>query len=346
MVGKDLARMLRLINGESDRIDRWSDEDWKVILRRAVRSVEELSQQLGFPSVPSNWIDDPKFPVRVPQPYLARIEPRKLEDPLLLQVVPTLQERQVVEGFYDDPLVESEALIGRGVLQKYQGRVLLISTPVCAVHCRYCFRRNFPYEEHRSVDLIPQLKSIEQDPTIREVILSGGDPLMLSDNRLARAIRYLDAIPHVRRIRIHTRLPVVIPQRITSKLRELLRSLQTKIVLVMHFNHANEIDADVSRALAMLHEDGIPLFNQSVLLKGVNDSVAALVSLSETLFENHVVPYYLHLLDRVSGTAHYEVDEQVSSTLYAELQAQLPGYLVPKLVREVPGEPAKQIQFV
>ena len=338
--------MLRLTDGETDRINRWSEEDWKVILRNAVRSIEELSRQLGFPSVPINWIDDPKFPVRVPQPYLERIEPRNLEDPLLLQIVPTSRERQPAEGFCDDPLVESEAFIERGVLQKYYGRVLLISTPVCAVHCRYCFRRNFPYEEHRSTDPIQQLAPIEKDPTIQEVILSGGDPLMLSDSRLARLMNHLDAIPHVRRIRIHTRLPVVIPQRITSKLRELLRSLQKKTVVVMHFNHANEIDADVSQALTMLHADGIALFNQSVLIKGVNDSVEALVSLSETLFENHVVPYYLHLLDRVSGTSHFEVHEQVSSTLYAELQARLPGYLVPKLVREVAGEPAKQIQFV
>lgn len=338
--------MLRLINGETDATKRWSDEEWKVILRRSVRSVEELSQKLGFASIPSDWIDDPKFPVRVPQPYLERIEPRNLKDPLLLQVAPTLQERQDIEGFCEDPLVESEAVVGRGVLQKYHGRVLLISTPVCAVHCRYCFRRNFPYEEHRSVDPIQQLKAIEKDPTIREVILSGGDPLMLSDSKLARTIKYLDSIPHVRRVRIHTRLPVVIPQRITSKLRESLRSLRTKIVMVMHFNHANEIDADVSRALAMLHEDGIALFNQSVLLRKVNDSVDALASLSETLFENHVVPYYLHLMDRVSGTAHFEVDEQLGSTLYSELQARLPGYLVPKLVREVPGEPAKQMQFI
>lgn len=338
--------MLRLIKGNTDAIKRWSDEDWKVVLKRSVRSVGELSEHLGFPSVPTNWIDDPKFPVRVPRPYLTRIEPKNLDDPLLLQVLPTVQESQAVEGFCDDPLAESEALVEQGVLQKYHGRVLLISTPVCAVHCRYCFRRNFPYEEHRSIDPIQQLQSIEEDSTIREVILSGGDPLMLSDRSLARIMDYLDAIPHVRRVRIHTRLPVVIPQRITSKLRELLRSLQTKIVVVMHFNHTNEIDADVSRALAMLHEDGIALFNQSVLLKRVNDSVDALVSLSETLFENHVVPYYLHLLDRVSGTAHFEVDEQVSSTLYAELQAQLPGYLVPKLVREVSGEPAKQIQYV
>ena len=338
--------MLGPINGEIEAIKLWSDEDWKVILRRAVRSVEELAKQLGFSSVPSDWIDDPNFPIRVPRPYVARIEPRNLEDPLLLQVVPTDQESRVVDGFCDDPLVESKALVDRGVLQKYKGRVLLISTPVCAVHCRYCFRRNFPYEEHRNAGPIQQINSIEKDSTIQEVILSGGDPLMLSDTRLARITSLLDTIPHIRRVRIHTRVPVVIPQRITSKLRESLRSLRKKVVMVMHFNHANEVDADVSHALVMLHEDGITLFNQSVLLKKVNDSVDSLVSLSETLFENHVVPYYLHLLDRVSGTAHFEVDEQVSSKLYAELQAQLPGYLVPRLVREVPGESSKQIQFV
>lgn len=327
-------------------VTSWSDDDWNTILKGAVRSVEDLAEYLGFTSVPHNWHNSTDFPIRVPHPYLRRIERRNPDDPLLLQVVPLADEAFTSESFSDDPLGESKFSVGRGILQKYQKRVLVISAPACAVHCRYCFRRNFPYEEHRIVRPNQQLKMIENDPTIEEVILSGGDPLMLSDSKFRSVLNFLDAIPHVRRIRIHTRLPVVIPQRITSELREMLGEVGAKVLIVMHFNHANEIDAEVSSALAMLYKDGIPIFNQSVLLKRVNDSVDALVSLSETLFDNHVIPYYLHLLDRVNGTSHFEVEESVSSKIYSEVQAQLPGYLVPKLVREIPGAPAKQLQLI
>jgi L-lysine 2,3-aminomutase len=221
--------------------------------------------------------------------------------------------------------------------------VLLIAAPACAVHCRYCFRRTFPYADHQQAVAFPALAAVERDSSISEVILSGGDPLMLKDAPLRRLIDRLDAIPHLRRIRIHTRLPVVIPQRVTAELIQLLRETRTTVSIVLHVNHPNEIAGHFVDALAALHRAGITLLNQSVLLAGVNDDVDALDELSQRLFDNHVLPYYLHLLDPVIGTHHFDVPEASGVALINALRARLPGYLVPRLVREIAGHDAKTI---
>ena len=270
---------------------------------------------------------------------------RDPEDPLLLQVLPLAAENKAVAGFADDPLQESSFFRSKGVLQKYHGRTLFIVTSACAVHCRYCFRREFPYAEQR-VDICSQLDEIREDRSVQEVILSGGDPLILSDDQLIQYLDGLAEVDHIDRIRIHTRVPVVIPQRITPPLLELLRKHNKHVVFVVHVNHPAEIDDEVSESLSQLNETGVTLLNQSVLLRRINDSVETLVELSEKLFENKVLPYYLHMLDRVTGTAHFEVSERAAQEIYRGLQARLSGYLVPRLVREQAGEPAKRLQFV
>ena len=324
----------------------WSDTDWHSILKSAVRTTEDLADLLGFESVPKEWLSDSAFPLRVPLPYLERVERNNPLDPLLLQVLPHTAELLTQPGFTDDPLVESDHLVAPGVIQKYHSRVLLITSPACAIHCRYCFRRNFPYTSQRVTGSMDSLEAIRSDSSIEEVILSGGDPLMLVDAKLAGLIERLDNISHVLRIRIHTRLPVVIPQRVTSTLCQILASTRTKLVLVAHFNHPNEIGADVREALERLGRVGVTLLNQSVLLKGVNDSAATLALLSNRLFDIGVLPYYLHLLDRVSGTGHFEVEFCEATQIYQELQSKVSGYLLPRLVREVPGLSAKQVQTI
>ena len=242
-------------------------------------------------------------------------------------------------GFGPDPVGDIEALAAPGVLHKYHGRALLITTGACAIHCRYCFRRAFPYSEAR----LPRqqeslaLDYIAGDESIREVILSGGDPLMLADERLAGLIGRIAAIPHIERLRIHSRLPIVLPSRITSELIRCLLASRLSVVLVVHANHAAEFDRAVGNAAALLRQAGVPLFNQSVLLKGVNDRADTLIQLSETLFKHGIIPYYLHLLDKTTGTAHFDVPMERAVALYGVLLRRLPGYLVPRLVRERAG---------
>ena len=266
-------------------------------------------------------------------------------DPLLRQVLPLDAEDQLNPGFGKDPVGDLAALAGPGVLHKYQGRALMITTGACAIHCRYCFRRHFPYAEAqgRGADWTPVLDYLASDDSIEEVILSGGDPLALSDSRLAALAEGLDRIAHLQRLRIHTRLPIVLPERVDADLLAWLGTTRLKPVMVLHANHAQEFDADVDAALVLLRNAGVCLLNQSVLLRGVNDSVAALRALSERLFVAGVLPYYLHLLDRVQGAAHYEVAEAQARALLLELAAQLPGYLLPRLVREQAGATAKQL---
>ena len=231
-----------------------------------------------------------------------------------------------------------------GLLHKYQGRCLLITTAACAVHCRYCFRRHFPYQESRLDNhaLEQAIKHIAADDTLHEVILSGGDPLSLNDQRLADIIQRLEAIPHLKRLRIHTRQPVVLPSRVTDELIETLQASHLQQVIVLHFNHANEFSVEVSMAMDKLAQSGVTLLNQSVLLKGVNDSPLALHELSEQLFANRILPYYLHLLDKVAGAAHFDIAIEDAQQLVTKLRASLPGYLVPTLVQEQAGKPYKQ----
>jgi EF-P beta-lysylation protein EpmB len=286
------------------------------------------------------------FALRVTPGFLARMRPGDVNDPLLRQVLPLAAELVEVPGFGADPLQERAATRAPGLLQKYSGRALLITTQACAIHCRYCFRREFPYAAQQEVEegatrFRAALEVIAEDTSIEEVILSGGDPLSLSDARLTRITDALAAMAHVRRIRVHTRQPIVLPARVDAGLIAWLRGIKLPTVIVLHTNHANEIDGEVRAACARLREAGVTLLNQSVLLKGVNDDADTLAQLSRALMQAGVLPYYLHLPDRVRGTAHFAVDETEAQRLVGELSARLSGYLVPRLVREVPGAPFK-----
>jgi len=322
---------------------------WQRELARAVTGPAELLGLLGLDpaGLGEAWEGIERaaalFPLRVPRSYVARMRPGDPADPLLLQVLPLGREAESAAGFSADPLGERLASRRPGLLQKYRGRALLVVTGACAVHCRYCFRRHFPYAENRpgQSGWGEVLDDLASDPTLSEVILSGGDPLSASDERLEELVRGIEAIPHVRRLRIHTRNPVVLPERVDDRLVAWLGGTRLSTVVVVHANHAREIDGAVAAACARLRSAGAALFNQSVLLARVNDSADALTDLSEALFEAGVTPYYLHLLDRVAGAAHFDVPEERARRLVGEVAARLPGYLVPRLVREVAGKPAK-----
>lgn len=284
-----------------------------------------------------------QFQFKVPAAFVDKIQPETPDDPLLLQIFPVKKELYKSPDYEKDPLAEADTLTEPGLLQKYQGRALLLVTPGCAVNCRYCFRRHYPYDDkgHFWEQINKNLRILKQDLSVSEVILSGGDPLSVSDNRLSKLLGLLESIPHLKRIRIHTRFPVVEPERITEKLLNALNQTKLPIVMVLHINHSNEIGTDNQLAIAKLYEQGIILFNQSVLLKGVNDSAATLEQLSEKLIDNNIIPYYLHLLDRVQGSTHFEVRDSDAIALYEQLRATLPGYMLPRLVREIPGEKSK-----
>lgn len=283
------------------------------------------------------------FRLRVPLSYVARMRHGDPDDPLLRQVLPLAAEGEAAPGYSADPLGEAAAWRAPGLLQKYQGRALLVTTSACAVHCRYCFRREFPYSEQvgDGPRFKEALREIARDTSLEEIILSGGDPLSLSDARLTALTNDLAAVPHIRRLRVHTRQPIVLPARVDAGLVSWLRGLPWPLVFVLHANHANEIDADVRAACAELRAAGVTLLNQTVLLRGVNDDSRVLAELSRTLFEAGVLPYYLHALDRVSGAAHFDLPETRARQIAEELAAQLPGYLVPRLVREVAGAASK-----
>ncbi|HYE35577.1 EF-P beta-lysylation protein EpmB [Methylocaldum sp.] len=284
-----------------------------------------------------------RFSFRVTRSYARRMNKRDPRDPLLLQVLPDAQELIDNPNFIIDPVGDLNAITAPGVLHKYQGRVLLIATGACAIHCRYCFRRNFPYDANLIGKRQEQdaLDVIQGDRSIREVILSGGDPLVLNDERLGELIRKIAEIQHVGRLRIHTRLPIVLPNRITTQLVTALTGTRLRSVVVIHANHANEFDSEVKEALRALQTAGIMLLNQTVLLKGVNDDAEILVRLSETLFETGVLPYYLHLLDKAKGIGHFEKSLKDARAIYRVMRKTLPGYLLPKLVREEAGRPYK-----
>jgi len=318
---------------------------WQKALSQAVRDPAELLELLTLPKelLPAAQLAAARFPLRVPLGYVARMEKGNPTDPLLRQVLPLGEELLTAEGFSDDPVGDQAAMAIPGLLHKYAGRVLLITTAACGIHCRYCFRRHFPYPEAKAArqDWQPALDYIAADASIHEVILSGGDPLSLSDQRLARLVDQLAAIPHVQRLRLHTRQVIVLPERVDTGLLSWLTSCRLQTVMVVHTNHANEINDQVAIALQQLAAANISLLNQAVLLRGVNDEVNALVALSERLFENRVLPYYLHQLDRVQGAQHFEVSDQRAIALIQQLRDQLPGYLVPRLVREMAGKSSK-----
>lgn len=323
------------------------DITWQQLLAGSKLSTEELCARFKLPySSDSGTIQaHTQFPLRVPEPYLQRIEVGNPNDPLLLQILPQAQEMQVQPGYSSDPLAENENNPIAGLVHKYKSRALVILSGGCAINCRYCFRRHFPYEDNQlgSAQWQTILHYLEQDKDINEVIFSGGDPLATPDKRIRGFIKDLEKIPHIKRLRIHSRLPIVIPQRITDEFISLLSESRLQAIMVVHANHGNEINDEVGNALSRLNHAGITTLNQSVLLKGVNDSADALIALSERLFEFNTLPYYLHLLDKVQGSSHFEVEDMVAKKLILELQANLPGYLVPKLVREEPNKPSKTL---
>ncbi len=324
-----------------------AESTWQAEIRLAVRDAIELCRRLGLPTelARPGLAGAGDFPVFVPPSYLARIRHGDPNDPLLLQVLPRAAESHVEPGFTADPVGDSAATLRPGVLQKYAGRALLITTGACAVHCRYCFRRHFSYEEapHSTAAWDAALSAIADDDSIHEIILSGGDPLMLVDSRLKVLAEKIAAIPHVTRMRIHTRLPIVVPARVTDEFLSWLTGTRLTPVMVIHANHARELADDVANALDQLRRGGVMLLNQAVLLRGVNDTVAAQQALSERLVALGVVPYYLHQLDRVAGAAHFEVPMEEGRKIVAELRARLPGYMVPRYVQEVPGELSKTV---
>jgi EF-P beta-lysylation protein EpmB len=318
---------------------------WQRELARAVTDPVELLELVGLGP---EWLDAARqaaarFPLRVPRPFVARMRRGDPADPLLRQVLPLAAELADVPGYVQDPVGDLAAAAGAGVLRKYAGRALLVATGACAVHCRYCFRREFPYADELASagQWRGAVDAIRADPGVTEVILSGGDPLSLADHKLAALTDALADVPHVRRLRVHTRHPIVLPSRVDDGLLAWLARLPWPVTFVLHANHAAELDVEVAAAVARLREARVHVLNQAVLLRGVNDSVAALAALSERLFETGALPYYLHVLDRVRGSAHFEVPEDEARRLHAALTRTLPGYLVPRLVREVPGAPSK-----
>ena len=320
--------------------------DWRRLWREAVRDPLELLALVGLPDLAGSLAGAAaaRFPLRVPRGFVGRMRRGDPADPLLRQVLPLDAEDRPVPGFSLDAVGDQASRVASGVLHKYAGRTLLVATGSCAVHCRYCFRRHFPYAEESAAAgrWEPALAQVAADASIRELILSGGDPLSLSNERLAELLERLPGIAHLRTLRIHTRLPVVLPERIDAGLCELLRRSPLRIVVVVHANHGNEIDADVATAFGRIRGSGATLLNQSVLLRGVNDDADTLAELSERLFDAGALPYYLHQLDRVAGVAHFEVDDRRARALAESLRGRLPGYLVPRLVREVPGDIGKQ----
>lgn len=319
--------------------------DWRQSLRNAITDPRELLELVGLPELVGRLPPgDAGFALKVPRGFVARMQPGNPRDPLLLQVLPQLAELDEAPGFADDAVGDLGAVTGPGVLQKYAGRALLIAAGSCAVNCRYCFRRHFPYSDelaasHAWREAVARLAA---DTSIREVILSGGDPLVLSTQKLTELTDAMRGLSHIIRLRIHSRLPVVLPERVDDSLTAWLAELPLQRVVVLHANHPNELDANVDGACRRLRASGATLLNQSVLLRGVNDDPGVLAELSERLFSSGVLPYYLHQLDRVRGTAHFEVTDAHARDLIGTLRARLPGYLVPRLVRELPGDPAKR----
>jgi EF-P beta-lysylation protein EpmB len=318
---------------------------WQRLLADSIRDPDELWRVLSLPPalLPAARRAVEGFPLLVPRGFATLMTPGDPTDPLLRQVLPLGDELTSPPGFTADPLHESGCGPAPGLLTKYRGRALLVTTGACAVHCRYCFRRHFPYSglPRGARWWTPALAALAADPACHELILSGGDPLTLPDAQLAALVADAAAVPGLTRLRVHTRLPVVLPERIDAGLVAALTGTRLTCTVVIHANHANELSAGVGEACALLRRAGCVLLNQSVLLAGVNDEVAALAALSERLAAIGVIPYYLHQLDRVAGAAHFAVDDARAIALHRELHAALPGWLVPRLVRELPGEPGK-----
>ncbi|GMR16128.1 MAG: EF-P beta-lysylation protein EpmB [Gammaproteobacteria bacterium] len=317
---------------------------WQTALANAIRDPAELLRYLDLPEslLAGATSAVRSFALRVPPGYCQRIEKGNPDDPLLRQILPMESELVEDKQFSHDPVGDLAAIEVPGLLHKYHGRALIITTAACAIHCRYCFRRHFPYQENRAEqNWQGAVDYIRSHPDIHEVILSGGDPLSLTESRLKKLTDKLLTVPHIKTLRLHTRQPIVLPERVNDELLNWLDSLPWKIVIVLHCNHANEIDNSVALALKKLQQHQVTLLNQSVLLAKVNDNAESLINLSEKLFSNHVLPYYLHILDKVQGAQHFYVNHEKACQLLSQIRQRLPGYLVPKLVKEEAGKKSK-----
>ena len=318
---------------------------WKRELADAETSAAKLLERLGLGEHRDSITSSPDFKCLVTDSYIAKMRTGDIDDPLLRQVLPIQEEERdaIQRRGILDPVDDLNAQTSPGMLHKYNGRALLITTGACAIHCRYCFRRHYPYQQasfsnRRLHDTLDYLNSHDE---IDEIILSGGDPLVLDNERLTRLVSELESVEHIQTLRIHTRLPVVLPCRIDTGLLDLLKQSRFQVVMVIHANHANELQQEEQDRLSALHQAGVTLLNQSVLLRGVNDDTSTLVALSKRLFQCKTLPYYLHSLDPVSGAMHFEVDKTTALGIKEAMDAQLPGYLVPKLVEEIAGKPSK-----
>jgi L-lysine 2,3-aminomutase len=318
---------------------------WQSLWRTSFRNPLELLQALGlqgFAHLLSAQAEH-QFNMRVPRGFAAKMRYGDINDPLLRQVLPIVDEQIQTPGYRIDAVGDLLAKAETGVIHKYHGRALLITTGSCAINCRYCFRRHFPYSQETAASNQWQqaINYLAMDESISELLLSGGDPLSLSTSKLQQLSEQLKTIKHIKRIRFHTRLPVVLPERIDDELLNWLASLPFQCVFVVHANHPNELDDAFGLTITKLKQVGVTILNQSVLLKGVNDNAEVLIQLSERLFDYGVLPYYLHLLDKVQGAAHFEVGITYAKELHTEMMKRLPGYLVPKLVQEIAGQPNK-----
>jgi len=318
---------------------------WHQELINAFREPDELAHYLQIDPVVFHpeQAPDSDFPMLVPRGFAQRMEKQNPKDPLLLQIIPRIEELHTAPEFCNDPVGDTAATMEPGLLHKYHGRTLLITTGACSIHCRYCFRRHFPYSDSNTCgpNMRQAIEYLQAHQEVDEVILSGGDPLMLSDSSLQELIRALEQIEHIQRLRIHSRMPVTLPERITPELVNILTRNRLKIILVVHSNHANELTQSVLLAIHRLSQQEITLLNQSVLLRDVNDSPESLYQLSTRLFSMGILPYYLHMLDRVQGAMHFEVSASEAASIHDKLQEILPGYLVPRLVYEEAGAKSK-----
>jgi len=331
-----------MIHGSSVRVESAS---WQNLLAGSITDPRVLLARLKLdPGLLAGALAAGReFALRVPEPYLLRMQPGNPNDPLLRQILPLGEELEDQPGYVTDPLGEQHSNAQPGIIHKYHGRLLLVVTAGCAINCRYCFRRHFPYAENNlsTAEWEQALDYIRQDSSINEVIYSGGDPLAANDRRIAWLTRQIADIPHIKRLRVHTRLPVVIPQRVTDGLIEALSATRLPVTMVLHCNHANEVDAQMLAATQKLKSANITLLNQAVLLRGVNNRLEDQMALSEVLGDNGVLPYYLHLLDHVRGASHFHCSDAEAKHLVGQLLTRLPGYLVPRLVREIAGEAGK-----
>ncbi len=322
-------------------------QTWQQLLAESITDPEQLMAELGLNSAQPaiNPAVLKQFSCRVPRPYFNRIKKNNPHDPLLKQVLPINQELKETPGYSIDPLAEIQASPAEGFLHKYHGRVLVPLTGACAINCRYCFRRHFDYAQHSLSPTRWQnlLDYLQDNPEISEVIFSGGDPLIIKDPSLQKLIDQISTLSQINTLRFHTRLPIVIPQRITHHLIDMLHQCRLNVVMVVHCNHANEVDDLVAEAMLKLKSAGVTLLNQSVLLKDINDNAQSLIQLSYRLFSAGILPYYIHLLDKVQGAGHFDVNLDKALKLIESIRSKLPGYLVPRLAQEVPNHSSKQV---